>query len=310
MTGYLQRLLDPALPASDPPALTPVVKSTSPIFEQNQLLGLSDLQGGERDAEVAPPVARTLSAPTPSAPNLLPPAAGLAFPTLEIAWHDALAAMPASSPDVELGRPAAGDPLAARLAAANATAPLPPGPPDPVLEPVRPDPEIFEPVPRRATVPDARPSSVPEAQTPRDPIGAPVETERTAPEATPLIAPEAASGPDTPQRPAAPLIVTRDGLRAVGSIERVPDAPPPPAVLEPRPRPYFDDDDADLHQAQPMPLPAPPRITIGRVTVELVPDPAPGARSARAPRTAAAASMIGLLGNRRARRRLFALSRL
>jgi hypothetical protein len=104
--------------------------------------------------------------------------------------------------------------------------------------------------------------------------------------------------------------VTRDGLRAVESIERAPDAPPPPGVLEPRPRPYFDNDDADLHQAEPMALPAAPRITIGRVAVELVPDPAPAARSASAPRTAAAASVIGPLGNRRTRRRLFALSRL
>ena len=59
-----------------------------------------------------------------------------------------------------------------------------------------------------------------------------------------------------------------------------------------------------------MPLAGPPRITIGRVTVELVPDQAPAAKPARAPRTAAAASMIGRLGNRRTRRRLFALSRL
>ena len=305
MTGYLQRLLGPAPPASGTPALTPVVKSTSPIFEQNQLLGLPDLHAGAGDAEPAPPVAGV-----PSAPTLLPPAAARAVPTLGIAWHDALAAMPASSPDVELGRRIAGDSVAARPAAADATAPLPPGPPAPVREPVRPDPEIFEPVARRATVPDPAPSSVPEAHTRREPVIVPVDTEPAAREATSLIAPEATPGPDRQQRPAAPQSVTRDGLRAVESIERVPDAPPPPGVLEPRPRPHFEDDDADLHQAEPMPLSAPPRITIGRVAVELVPDPAPGARSASAPRTAATASVIGPLGNRRTRRRLFALSRL
>ena len=56
--------------------------------------------------------------------------------------------------------------------------------------------------------------------------------------------------------------------------------------------------------------PQAPRITIGRVTVALEPDPGPTATPVRVPRTAATASVIGPLGNRRARRRLFALARL
>ena len=74
MTGYLQRLLDAAPPASGPPPLTPVVKSTSPVFEQNQLLGLAELHAGEGDAEAALPSAadvpgsRTASARRPTPP--------------------------------------------------------------------------------------------------------------------------------------------------------------------------------------------------------------------------------------------------
>jgi hypothetical protein len=79
-------------------------------------------------------------------------------------------------------------------------------------------------------------------------------------------------------------------------------------VLEPRPRPDFEAADPAAAEQRSKPPPE-PRITIGRVTVALVPDPAPGTAPA-APRTAAAASLIGPLGNRRARRRLFALARL
>ena len=57
MNGYLQRLLDTAAPGSEPPTLTPVVKSASPIFEQNQLLGLVGLSADESELEIAPPVA-------------------------------------------------------------------------------------------------------------------------------------------------------------------------------------------------------------------------------------------------------------
>jgi hypothetical protein len=80
-------------------------------------------------------------------------------------------------------------------------------------------------------------------------------------------------------------------------------------VLEPRPRPVFDDADPDADQPRVDPQQT-PRITIGRVTVALEPDPGAAERATRAPRTAATASVIGPLGNRRARRRLFALARL
>jgi hypothetical protein len=302
MTGYLQRLLDPALPASGPHALRPVVKSTSPIFEQNQLLGLAGFHPGEGHEEVARPVADVPSSRTP-----LPPAAATAVPTLELTRHDLQPAMPAPPTRAEVRGYMAGDPSATRSAAADATAPLPQEPPDFVVEPGRPDPERFE------TTLVVEPEGAADGTAmlaPREAVFAPAEIEGMATEAPPAIGPEAIPQPNTESRPAASQIATRDGPRAVNSIEQVPDAPLPPSVLEPRPRPDFDDDGADPPQPQPEPLQAPPRITIDRVTVELVPDHAPVPRSAGAPRTAEAASMIGPLGNRRTRRRLFALTRL
>jgi hypothetical protein len=124
------------------------------------------------------------------------------------------------------------------------------------------------------------------------------------------IASEATSQPDVQERPAAPQTVAPDVPRSLEPIEQVPDAQPPSSVLEPRPRPDFRDITPEAHQPQPEAPQAQPRITIGRVTVEVVADQGPAAKPARAPRTAATASMIGPLGNRRARRRLFALSRL
>ena len=306
MTGYLQRLLDPALPASEPPGLRPVVKSTSPIFEQNQLLGLAGFHPGEADPEVARRVIGPPSARTPR-----PPSAAPAAPMLEITRHDPKPAAPDSRTGAEVA--VAGHLLAPHSPSANRTAPHPHEPPDTVLEPVQPDRELFEPLPRFETALVVEPegaTDVPARPEPRKAVFAPAEIERMATEAPPAVGPDAHLQPNAENRSAASQIVTRDALSAVESMEGVSDAPAPPGVLEPRPRPAFDDDDAALQQAQPKPPAAPPRITIGRVTVELVPDHAPVARSAGAPRTAEAASIIGPLGNRRARRRLFALTRL
>jgi hypothetical protein len=126
----------------------------------------------------------------------------------------------------------------------------------------------------------------------------------------PPIATEATSQPDVQERPAASQTVAPDVPRSLEPIEHVAEARPPSSVLEPRLRPDFGDIAPEADQPRPEAPQAPPRITIGRVTVEVVADQGPAAKPARAPRTAATASMIGPLGNRRARRRLFALSRL
>lgn len=276
MSGYLQRLLHATLPASNRPALTPVLKSTSPIFEQNQLLGLAEFHAGEADAEVGADVSRPP----------LPSAAVPAIATLEITPQDFQPVTPAGARD-------------------GAAAPLPPSSPDPVLQPVRPDPKIFETAPAVAPESATKVSATPVR---REAVFAPAELARVATAATPSIRPEGISQPNAEHGPAAPQIVTLGVPRSVGPLEQAPDAPLPPSVLEPRPRPDFRDIEPDTDQ--PRPEHAPPRITIGRVAVEIVPDAPPVARSATAPRTAAEASVIGPLGNRRARRRLFALTRL
>jgi hypothetical protein len=308
MSGYLQRLLDTTTPAADPPALTPVAKSTSPIFEQNQLPGLAGLYGGAGEAEVAPqpgdaPGVRAARALTPP-----PPATAAAVPSLEITRHDPLPATQAPSPVAVVGRPVAEDPPTPLWATIDAASPLLQEPPDTALEPMRPDPEIIEPSPRLETllvVESERAADTPAMLMPLEAVFAPAASERVATGAAPATGPGATSQPEEAEE----LSVIRDAPLDGGPIDPVPDVPLRPGVLEPRPRPDFDGADPDADEPRPEPQHA-PRITIGRVTVALVPDPAPAARAVRAPRTAETASMIGPLGNRRARQRLFALARL
>jgi len=308
MTGYLQRLLDTALPASGPPALTPVVKSTSPIFEQNQLLGLADFSAGEGEPEAAlPPAAEALSATTASAPPLHPAATG---PGVAMAEMTPFASRAAPWPEATPGPPLSADPLPPHLA--DAAAPALPEPSLTVSEAAWPDPETSEPAPRRETEPPAlrEPArEIASAPASFEPALLPAEPARAAAESFPPVGPEARFRSDPEVRPAAPDAAVRDLPREVEPIEHA-DPPFLPRELAPRPRPEFDEGVADPHQPQPAPPEVGPSITIGRVTVELVPDPAPVARPAGTLRTAATASMIGPLGNRRARRRLFALSRL
>ena len=63
MTGYLQRLLDSAAPSGAPsatlsseapPGLTPVLRSDSPVFADDQLLGLEAFGDGEAEPELPP----------------------------------------------------------------------------------------------------------------------------------------------------------------------------------------------------------------------------------------------------------------
>ncbi|MGH6899857.1 MAG: hypothetical protein ACREJ5_25445, partial [Geminicoccaceae bacterium] len=228
MMGYLQRLLDAALPASGPGPLTPVVKSTSPIFEQNQLLGLADLHAGEGDAEVAPPVADVRSAQTP-----FPPAAPAA--TLEITGRNPQPVTPALWPEATLGRPMSVAPLPPRPVAA--TAPALPELPDAVIGPAQPDPETLEPAPRLEAEPLAprQPAwEVTPAPAPLEPVLPLAETGRVATEAAPPILPEARSQVETEARPATLHTVVRDVPRDLEAIERAADAPLPPRDVEPR----------------------------------------------------------------------------
>src|SRR5690606_25638233 len=314
MSGYLQRLVDSAAPASEPPPLVPVVKSTSPVFEQNQLFGLLGLEGGDRDAEIAPPLIEE-----PGPPDQVAPAARSVFgapPRLDLPhpepWPDRVAA----SPDPEVGRVVA-PPLAPRPAAVDPITVARQPPRYPPVEPALPDRVVlervppFKPVPR-SDVEQADPSAPPPAEAT---VFTPVMIENLPNEPEPPVArtapPQAHAEPGSPER-----IVLRDVAQTrVNEAPRLPEpveaapAPPPASVLEPRPRHDFRDVEPNQDQAAPAP-PQAPQITIGRVIVELVPDPAPVARSAPPARTAAAASVIGPLGNRRMRRRLFALSRL
>jgi hypothetical protein len=314
MTGYLQRLLDAAPAASGPPPLTPVVKSTSPVFEQNQLLGLAELHAGEGAADEAPPtVAHVSGARTASAQRPIPRAAAAAVRVPETMPQDPPPLPPAPQPDATPGRPMSVHPPARGPAAVSATMPEPHGFPDTLIEPARPDPLNLEPALRLETAPAGPPeraTQVAPAPVPIEPVLVPAEIAHAATEDTSPILTEASSRPDTEPRSAAPSSVIRDAPGDARPIERAAEAPLLPRDLEPRPRPDFDERDPEPHQPRPELLQAPPSITIGRVTVELVPDPAPAAKPARAPLTAAAASTIGPLGNRRARRRLFALKRL
>jgi hypothetical protein len=312
MTGYLQRLIDAATPAAELPALTPVVKSTSPVFEQDQLLGLFD-HHLEADAEV---VAR----PAPYAPDAPDP-----FQPAEPAARAPVPAVPAYrpyQPDV-MTPPTSSGPRPEPTVVDGAPLPLPSdaartrNPPpqersDASFEAPSPVPMPTGSEPWQLGATDVAPGLAATAEPPsaREPSLVQLATTLMMREAATPGWTEATPGPAAAAGLPGEAFVVREpapGLDPPGSI---PEVPAPPVVLEPRPRPHFADVEPKEEQPDAPSLQAAPRISIGRVTVEIVPDPEPAARAARVPRTAAAASMIGPLGNRRARRRLFALSRL
>jgi hypothetical protein len=310
MNGYLQRLLDTAAPVSEPPALTPVVKSTSPIFEQNQLPGLAGLYAEESELESAPQVVDAPVAGVERAPTPLPPAAAPAMPPLETIRRDPLPVMPTPSLRPAVGHPAAEIPLPTLRPIVDATPPQPQEPQDTARQPARPDPEIVEPSLRVETVVHTEPErggNVPATLEPGKTVFAPAPSERVASGTAPEIGPRIVLQPE--EREALPVAVSLDELRAPAPSKSLGNAPLGPVVLEPRPRPTFDYIDPHVDESRPE-LQQAPRITIGRATVALEPDLGPAVRPIRAPRTAATASVIGPLGNRRARRRLFALARL
>ena len=297
MTGYLQRLLDAAPPASGPPPLTPVVKSTSPVFEQNQLLGLAELHAGEGDAEAVLPSAADVPGPrTASARRPIPPAAAvLRLP--EMMPHDPPPLPPAPRRDAMSGRPMSVDPSPPGTATVTVTTPEPHEVPDTVIEPARPDPKTLEPALRLETAPAGPPEPATEvtpAPAPIEPVLVPAETTQVATEATSLIGTEATSQPDTEARPVAPSSVIRDAPGDARPIERA-DAPLLPRDLEPRPRPDFDDRDPDCTSPGPSCC-ARRRASPSAASPSAGPDPAPAPSRSRAPRTAATASMIGPAG--------------
>ncbi|HEX6112612.1 MAG TPA: hypothetical protein VFZ10_09910 [Geminicoccaceae bacterium] len=326
MTGYLQRLLDGTLPATAPASLAPVLKSTSPVFEQNQLLGLPGFRAGDAAAETM--------ALAPGAPG--PQEGNASLPSPEIPWHDSRSVTPTSSWGAQVGPAIKADPSPSAVRAADASAALPQGRSVTELGPVTPGAEIVRAAVARETVAGpvpGRAAGIRATRAPRDPLVTPARTELAVAKARPLGTPEATFEPSPQETAAAPEILTDGRTRALDGgtpralepiehagipsprtalepNERAPDASPLPSVLEPRARPDFGGVAPEAEQAEPDPLQARPRITIGRLTVEVVADQAPAANATRTPRTAAAASMIGPLGNRRARRRLFALSRL
>jgi hypothetical protein len=317
MSAYLQRLLDTAAPRSEPLALTPVVKSTSPIFEQNQLPGLASLYAEEGEADAAPQVLDAPGAAAVRAPTPLPPATASAIAQPKGTRRDPVPVSPTPSLHPAVGRSAAESPLPTIRSAVDAAPPPPERSRDAAVEPAPSDPETVEPQRRLETMLHAAPEVGLDALAPLEAlapvfappqsVSAPAASEGVASETARPIEPRVILRPE--EREQSARAVSLDEPRAPAPIEPLGSAPPRPVALEPRARPAFDGAEHDSDEPRPEPQQA-PRITIGRLTVALEPDAGPAARPVRPARTAATASVIGPLGNRRARRRLFALARL
>ena len=324
VTGYLQRLLDSTGPAA--PALTPVVRSDSPVFAGNQLLALegydsfvpvvaapapSPAAGEPSSAFSAALPANTALAHEPVAPAPPPDfATTLASGLVPASPAGAVSrAAPAAAPGADSVRHPAGQDagqdagqhagqhagtLAPRLERrASPRTPVPPAlppAPDPALMPAS--------TPTAGRGGDRAGLSLAERAAPLEAL-APARHASTAPPTTPGPGPVR-----TFARVDTPLPRTGPGQgRAAGEVM------PRPRALAPT------GPDAD---------PRPPRtayaarpaagITIGHVTVEVVPEPRAAPEPART-RTGAqaasaeSASCIGPLGDLRAARRLFALRR-
>jgi hypothetical protein len=338
MTAYLQRLLDTSAPAAPglggPAELVPIAKSASPIFEQDQRLGLAGFEELPLDATPAPsepgaPMPDRMPPPVNRPKSLTPVPPGVAYPPDPT---------PAPSAPPTGGPPAAPDPASSSAqllseepltAAAHtpdlAQAPAPrdrpegagepsaPGTPTPAIEPGS---EIHALMPGERRV---------EASLP-DRVG--VESTRS-PEAPSLVV--------AGQRPAASLaasdappelivtelpgIVPRRVDPVTSPAEATTAAPdiktPGAAPLRPveggaslRPRLRVDPSDIPSPpETAPRTRPVDrPRVTIDQLIVELLPDPPAAAAVAGAkPTTAEAASVIGPLRSRNLSRRLIAL---
>jgi hypothetical protein len=319
MAAYLQRLLDTAAQARiEPIGLTPVVRSSSPVFEQNQLLGLEEQVAAPSEAAPAETPRRGRSEPWQH------PVSRASDPACDVPGAAASAlgaagrAPPAGLPGVPAAAAAGQDVF---LAQGDAPAPRPD--PAPVVE------TAIEPAgklgPSRAR---AAPPIEPTPIAPPGPSAAAAEPARAAQPLPPASARRRAQSvaetvdagrrEENQPRPA----VEREELEVHVPPARPSDIPAldPPAILDPAPeRPPIEL--SPRPPADPVPVDAPreaqadraepaqPTITIGQITVEIVDDVRPGSAAAR-PLTAESASVIGPLGQARAARRLIALRRL
>lgn len=305
MPAYLQRLLDTAAPASPdrvglapPISLTPVVRSDSPVLEQDQLLGLHE--PSETEGEV--PLATSPEPPPASAPRVPPRREAPTSPAEAVmrarpvpGIPEALVPTPVAEAVTDAPPTAVPSPPASR--AARMLDP-PPAPSD--------LPPMSEPAALPAVPVPVTPASLAETR-PAEPV------EHGDALQTPVV--EAADAP--PRRdpsprladPAAPADPATPDLPADRADPPAPVEAPPRIELSPRPRP---EPIPEARHAEPPPVhaaPAQPTITIGHVTVEIVEEPRSTAPPPR-PLTAASASVIGPLGQSRAAHRLLALRRL
>lgn len=308
MGGYLQRLLDTAAVGGPPPAtLAPSPRSTSPVFEQNQLLGLGDY-------DLIVPI-RTGTGPDDGA--------GFATPS---------AAMRNRTRPIRTTAPWGEGPPETTSRLETALEPPRGWPPPPAPAPVAPvppgglhgtDPQADFGLSGSATVVGSRrpPEDVAAEQKTNEASSADPSWEAPPPlwpaptrpepvlrlEVAPFSAPrpghlhEAREGPLQGSDQPDPDLVVHPSLDAASPDRTAPVEPcPTPALaFDPRPAPPPPD----------RPGPAEPAITIGHIAIEVVPDRRPDPAPPR-PLTAAAASVIGPLGQLRMDRRLLALRRL
>jgi hypothetical protein len=332
MSGYLQRLLDTAAAgeATRVSTLAPVVKSTSPVFEQNQLLALGDVAFG--------------TVPLPRPEPLMPTASPTRRPDLGIAGRPAT--WPPPDPDTASAMSSGlVDPAfleAPRFETVRHSSEI--GPP-PATAPSSPTVVSGEPgaetgVPRR--VAQEQPAEVVSAAEqerwntvppPPSQAGRPGWSNGTsvvdAEEAPPSVlagvkrpsrsaAADRRSSPTDTPRPDLPMKIeprvrsTPDAESAAKPVDLGLERPSRPRPVEMTPRPPRDDGPGlaeprteAIRRAAPQ-----PRITIGRITIEVAPDTKPAAVTPPRPLTAEAVSLIGPLGRPRTARRLLALRRL
>ena len=319
MNGYLQRLVDAgaaALAAAPPASLTPVVRSDSPVLADDQLLALGA-------PESAPSPQETDSAPTISdhpaprvttagAPTERPPraetdyATALASGMLVTAVSSASAVPPPSpeAPDVArvARRHAAGEDTTMPRSAPDRERRFVASQPAPAVGDLLPSERAPEPPPMRATGPT--PPAIDAAHREAETLQPGARLPRRAP--TPLSTDDALSSSEPPasaQDSARPRAVT---------VAPTPAAAASAAELTPRARPLPEPHAGEPQQRHATPAAsAAATVSIGRVTVEVLPEPRAETAPAAPPPpvSAQSASCIGPLGDLRAARRLFALGR-
>lgn len=328
MTGYLQQLIDGAGIAEmgPSPEIWPVLQSNSPIFQEDQLLGVGDGEDmGSFDTGFFTPLAEpeqlVTQADTSGNDKGLDLGGSKATPqvrpTIESDEVRSALTRPEVAPRRHTSREGSSlipdetercgyhDPMSA--VQRSPTSPLESftdaKSPRTLAEARQDAPKRSQPHQNDDTRQRPTPKSVPDPIEPDVPSGSPatpgVSAVRTDPFRLAGIEPEAAV--HTSEQPA--------GVGTEASPEPLQPFKPMPSEITPTPR--LDAQDAagaTTMQESPASL-SKPTISIGRVTVEILPERQPDTPPSR-PRTAEAASQIGRLGDLRAARRLFALRRL